>query len=100
MTRDSVRVPMHRCPHCDAKLDAAMSMVDDPDGPGQPEPGDLTICLMCAVILKFGRGGYCTIMTLDELKRYAEDDPRQVAALGRAWFVVERIQTRKATTVN
>jgi hypothetical protein len=100
MTWDSVRVPMHQCPHCDARLDAAMTMLTDQGVPEQPEPGDITICVMCAVVLKFCKGGYCTIMTLDELRTYANDDPPQVAALGKAWFAVQRVHSRKVTTIN
>lgn len=45
--------PDAKCPSCGTALNAATA-TELPGG--APSPGDLTVCLQCAVILQFGEG--------------------------------------------
>jgi hypothetical protein len=47
---DAHRVPSSLCPVCQHLIDAATA-VDD--SPGEPEPGDLTVCVECTSFLQF-----------------------------------------------
>lgn len=53
----STDVPIQRCPCCDAELEAASWVSTGPgDTPARPKPGDITFCLYCAALLRFGQG--------------------------------------------
>lgn len=41
------------CPNCFHKLDAFTSLSDNKDDRPKPEPGDYTICIECACVLKW-----------------------------------------------
>lgn len=46
----SVPLPDRRCPWCGETLNMAASFDHDQ----QPKPGDLTVCIQCAGMLKYG----------------------------------------------
>lgn len=89
----------HRCPCCGASLDYATPI----DGSGAaPTPGDLTICIECAIISRF------TLETPDapdsrltarllEIAELVELDQETRVALGRAQgLVLDMVRRRKA----
>ncbi|MGI4876683.1 MAG: hypothetical protein ACRYG4_04285 [Janthinobacterium lividum] len=52
----TTRVPAQPCPHCGVELSAATSTMQPDEDEAAPDPGDLTVCIKCGVILRFGVG--------------------------------------------
>lgn len=50
MTKGHQLDQAHACPKCNAKLDGVTEMGE---GDGLPNPGDVSVCLYCATILRF-----------------------------------------------
>jgi hypothetical protein len=57
------RLPPDHCPSCGALIDAAT----DVEGPHRPEPGDNSICLYCASLLRYGADLRLELATLSEI---------------------------------
>lgn len=49
----SGRVPASNCPACQSEHDAASHPTNETAVPG---PGDLTVCIDCGALLRFGQG--------------------------------------------
>lgn len=49
MQLKDTRVPVSRCPYCDAPNDRASGVYER-----GPQPGDFSVCLICASLLRFG----------------------------------------------
>jgi hypothetical protein len=96
----TIQTRPYRCPHCDTLLDGATQLMTGESSSHQPEVGDITVCIGCAVVLKFAEGDICTIFPLEELRAAAYDDPASIVALGRAWFAVKRLLAGKQTTIH
>jgi hypothetical protein len=45
-------VPKSACPDCGHEMDRAMSTTND----GEPTVGDLSVCIGCGALLRFGEG--------------------------------------------
>ena len=75
--------PGAHCPACGKLLDAAT----DPTGQGhRPDPGDLSVCYGCGVLLQYaGEPGALTLTTIsdEQLDAYAAEDAKTVARLRR-----------------
>ena len=56
------------CPACGERINAASS----PFGDVSPEPGDITICACCRIILAFGEAMDLRLATDDEIKEVEE----------------------------
>lgn len=46
----ATRIPPQRCPGCLFELDGVHCFGDE----SRPEPGDFTVCIQCAMLLRFG----------------------------------------------
>lgn len=46
--------PDNACPACGSRLDAATAVRED----ARPDPGDVSVCVYCAAILRFDRELY------------------------------------------
>lgn len=58
-----VRLPMQSTPCCGSRVDSHTDVVGD----AAPQPGDLSVCLYCASILRFGDG--LGLVVVDEPER-------------------------------
>lgn len=72
----TTRVPTSRCPACDTRLSAATDFF----AAGVPQEGDVTVCLECGVVLRFGPD--LVLERLTEAARQALS-PRLRVMLGR-----------------
>jgi hypothetical protein len=50
-TKDGRQLPEAECPSCHYKADAATSL----SGEARPKPGDITLCINCGELAKFGQ---------------------------------------------
>lgn len=64
------KIPPSPCPYCDASFDRAGS----PDG-GIPEPGDYSVCIRCASLLKFGENMELLPVSQEEINACSKLDP-------------------------
>lgn len=69
MDQEGKRVPSAPCPTCGKKLDAATCMSSD----AQPRPGDYTVCLYCANVLRFRDGMKLAVLSLEDAEDLARD---------------------------
>jgi hypothetical protein len=77
------RVPLQRCPKCNAPLSAVSRMVDEVVTPA-PSVGDFNICLDCGAVLVFGEGFIVRTATPDEIARIiCEGDAALIETLRR-----------------
>lgn len=73
----SAEVPTQRCPCCDAALEAATWVSTGPgDEPARPKPDDLTFCLYCAALLRFGEGLNLSQIPEAEAREIFAESPR------------------------
>ena len=82
------RLPEDRCPHCDAKLDAASSATG-----ATPSPGDLTVCIHCALPLIFDSDCRLCVMTPADMRRL---DLETAGELRRYMAAVRQTDRRSA----
>lgn len=66
-------VPKSKYPVCGAKNELATSVVGDPNPPTE---GDLTVCLDCGAMLGFGPKMSLVELSIADLDRVRESDPR------------------------
>jgi hypothetical protein len=76
-----VEVPRRRCPGCGHAHDRA---TDIHDSAAQPKPGDWTVCLNCALTLKFGPGLTLRTVTSAEVITAPKEEQRDLALATRA----------------
>ena len=69
------RIQGSNCPSCGKFLDGASS-VSDPGRSG-PSPGDLSICIACGTIVKFGENLKLEIVSENELEQIKQNFPTQ-----------------------
>jgi hypothetical protein len=86
-----VRVPKTTCFNCGHTLDA----VDGPDMGEPPRPGDVTVCLTCAHVMKFGADLKLEGFTEEEARALAAD-PRLCRDLARIVKDVRFVITKMA----
>jgi hypothetical protein len=80
------------CPWCEHRLDAATGTDDEPHS---PEPGDLSICIMCASILMFDQELIPQKISEDERRQILLEQPDLVEALDRAQRIVRLVDRRQ-----
>jgi hypothetical protein len=68
-------LPEGKCPHCGHRLDSASHLTERV----KPRPGDLTICIACASVLRFD--GALTVRQVSDalLRRIKQSDPEAAA---------------------
>jgi RNase P subunit RPR2 len=57
------RARKQQCPVCETVLNAATNPFDD----GHPEPGDITVCVVCRTVLVFGEAMDFRLATAEEI---------------------------------
>jgi hypothetical protein len=62
-------IPESSCPKCGEILNAATSMEDI-----QPKPGDLTICINCASMLRFDKDLSMRELSIDEFMELHDEE--------------------------
>jgi hypothetical protein len=67
----SYRLKETRCPWCEYRIDGATDLADERG----PEPGDLSICIACASLLKFDQDLTPQKVSEDERRQIMKDDP-------------------------
>jgi hypothetical protein len=77
--KDQYRVPLSACPSCGTQCDAASTTNEST----QPVPGDISICVRCGELLKFGDDMRLMRLTHEE-RIEVEADP-YVARVQAAW---------------
>jgi hypothetical protein len=75
----TTRTPPSRCPRCDAPLTGASDM----EGSARPRPGDVSVCLYCAALLKYTAQRTLRALTAAEVRALAVDEPDVLAQLRR-----------------
>jgi hypothetical protein len=88
--RRLTQLPPSRCPFCDALLDGASSL-----GGWHPEPGDLSVCIICASILRFDAALHVEPVTPDALRALEAQEPDLIAKLRAYQRVVRQLDRRK-----
>jgi hypothetical protein len=79
------------CPHCKKKLDAATPIYHD----GKPAPGDMTVCMWCAGICRWGKDMFLRRATAYDLGELELADSRAFAYLMMAQAIIKTmIKTR------
>lgn len=91
----TTRLTETRCPWCEHRLDAATGTDDEPH---RPEPGDLSVCIMCASILMFDQELIPQKISEDERKLILLAQPDLVETLDRAQRSVRSIDRRRPPT--
>lgn len=88
----TTRLPPALCPHCGAFADAATHALggSGPDDPA-PRPGDFSICITCATILRFGPDLHPRIPAAIELDIAEAEIPGTRATLERMAALVVAI---------
>jgi hypothetical protein len=87
----TTRLKLSNCPRCDCKLDAASSTFDDI---AIPKPGDVTICIKCAVVLTFTEDLGLSIATDSYLRELDPDTREKVASVQLAIVALNFITER------
>lgn len=72
--------PPNLCPHCGYLLDQATAAYGD----HTPSPGDWSICIRCAAILRFDADLKYEAVTEAELAKLAVEDPKGTRMLRKA----------------
>lgn len=78
-------VTASRCPSCGHRLDAASHPRDENV---RPRPGDLSVCIQCAELLRFTEGMAVVRLSAQELAALEQEDPEAVAEL---WTMAQTI---------
>jgi hypothetical protein len=76
-------LPEGKCPHCGHRLDSASHMTERV----KPRPGDLTICMACASVLRFDGALTVRQVSDEQLRRIRKQEPEtgaEVMKLQRA----------------
>lgn len=61
-------MPSQFCPRCFKMLDATCSLTD---ANAAPEPGDFTVCIACAAVLRFGTGLHLEMSSLMDIPEHS-----------------------------
>ena len=77
--KDTFRVPLCHCPHCGEKLDAASLF--GKQKADRASPGDFSVCINCAAVLRFRDDLTLRATTLGEHK---EADPEKLDQIMKA----------------
>jgi hypothetical protein len=85
---------------CGATLDAVTILNNE--GKPQPVPGDYTVCLYCATMLRFKIDLSVRVVTREDLKELLDEEPKQFALLQEAMNVVNqwRVERKRANYRN
>ena len=67
MNLHPLRVAACPCPQCFHKLDAVDEIGGDSTVTRMPEPGDFTICMACAAVLRFDGGLRLVLSSLSDV---------------------------------
>lgn len=89
---NSVRVPATHCPHCQAKLSGAAHF--DFETTVRPKPGDFSVCLKCAGMLRFGAGLKLEALSVADFWQLPALERAQIDQMRRK---VRRLLLREAT---
>lgn len=76
------------CPWCDYLFQASSHMTDDTAVPG---PGDLTICINCASVLRYDDNGLPVKIPDAELHRIMEQAPELAANIRKMQHAVKEL---------
>lgn len=63
-------VDSQACPVCVTPLDAAINV----SGKAGPQDGDLTICIYCTTVLRFGPDGVLEMLSTEEWSRMSKEE--------------------------
>lgn len=66
-----------KCPHCGHRMDSASHMTEKV----KPKPGDLTVCMQCASVLRFDSSLAVRTISDEQLRRIKQRDPEAAAEL-------------------
>ena len=86
MIDDSHSLPICACPSCGTRIDAASSLCE---GSPAPVPGDITICIDCAAVMRFDKDLTVRLTSPAELRALHPDTQRDLARAQRA---IRRVQ--------
>ena len=75
------RLAATTCPECGAMLDDATNMEDDSL---KPEPGDISCCIECAVVLEYQDDMQMRKLSADEFLALPDDVRLEIAKYARA----------------
>ncbi len=93
MTMPDYRVPESKCPFCFAELDRACNT----DAEGGPRPGDMSICLYCARILKFGPMTQLVLPTPEDFEELMRQSPETILLLMKNQRAVRQLIAMRST---
>lgn len=89
---DITRLPVSRCPRCRYTMDAATSATRRH---ATPTPGDYSVCLACAAILRFADDLTLRACSVDEQRELERADPELAKQLGRIVQFCRRLPRRQ-----
>lgn len=81
-------MPESTCPHCQLSLNRCT----DPSGLDSPNPGDVSICICCAGLLKYGPNLELQKLEEIELNKMATENPDGFLQLMRIRSAVEAVK--------
>lgn len=86
-------VPQSACPNCNRLMDRATGVSDQN---AVPKPGDLTLCISCAAISRYGDQLQLQPLEFGALEQIALDNPRGYRYLVVAQkHILEKIRSKK-----
>lgn len=85
---ESTAVPVQHCPYCDHRLDRACGI----DEATRPSPGDVTMCIDCALPLVFTDD--MSVRKPNIAEQFALDQDLRLSVLQRAIRAAHRAQGR------
>lgn len=74
---ETTRTPETQCPSCQCSIDAATALTEDVT----PSPGDFTVCIQCAAILRFDRELHLKETVYHELKELDTEALEELALI-------------------
>lgn len=91
VTSSDYRVKPNICPNCGKTLDAATAC----EGDRKPAPGDFTVCIYCAIILRFDNDMNLREVTKEELAAFAIENTHEARLLIETILCIKQLRIKR-----
>lgn len=83
------------CPVCHCHLDGYGAVSTEPTEDWDPKPGDYTVCLKCATVLRYEIGMQYSQATRDDLKELQEHQPECFTMLSKLIWAASQCASQR-----